>query len=96
MDSNRISLHFSLIKNKNNLSLQIESLDCGVTAMKCCNTPACQKLGTSTLFVTLLIFIGIVLGTSERFFQLSARQAAVELNFQPVGILGKTLKLMTK
>lgn len=35
-----------------------------------------------------MIFVGILLGTSERYFQLSARQAAVELNFQPVEILG--------
>lgn len=73
-----------------------ESLDCGITAMRCCNTPACQKLGTSTLFVTFLIFVGIILGMSERYFQLSARQAAVELNFQPVEILGKILLLQKK
>lgn len=73
---------------QNNSLIRTESLDCGVTAMQCCNTPACQKLGTSKLFLTLLIFIGTILGASERYFQLSARQAAVELNFQPVEVLG--------
>ncbi|KAG4066838.1 hypothetical protein HA402_012905 [Bradysia odoriphaga] len=85
----------SLIRSESNtprieanaINIKKESLDCGITAMRCCNTPACQKLGTSTLFVTLLIIIGIILGASERYFQLSARQAAVELNFQPVEIL---------
>ncbi len=86
----------SLIRSESNtprieanaINIKKESLDCGITAMRCCNTPACQKLGTSKLFVTLLIFVGIILGASERYFQLSARQAAVELNFQPVEILG--------
>lgn len=62
----------------------IESLDCGVTAIGCCNSHGCQKLGTSKSFLIILSLIGIFQGAIERYFFISAKQAAVEFGYDPV------------
>lgn len=59
----------------------IDSIDCGITALGCCNTPTCQKLGTSKSFVTVLVLVGIVQGASEKYLTISAKQAAQEHNY---------------
>lgn len=66
----------------------VDSLDCGITAIECCNSHACQKMGTSKSFLIVLSLVGIVQGTIERYFAISARQAAVQFGYDAV-VVGK-------
>lgn len=72
----------------------LESLDCGITAMGCCNTPGCQKLGTTKSFLTILIFAGIFQGAVETYFRISAKQAALTHSYDPQ-VVGKVLLILS-
>lgn len=61
----------------------VGSIDCGITALGWCNTPACQKLGTVKAFLTVLILVGIAHGTAEKFVSISVQQAALEHDYSP-------------
>lgn len=61
-----------------------DSLDCGITAIRCCNSHGCQKLGNTKSFLIILSLVGIVQGAIERYFVVSARQAAVQFEYDPV------------
>lgn len=60
-----------------------ESIDCGIKIISCCTSARWQKLGTIAAFVSVLVLVGIALGTSEKYFSISARQAALEHDFDP-------------
>lgn len=59
----------------------LDSIDCGIKVLKCCNTPKCRKLGTTKTFLSVLILLAIVQGISEKFIVISAQQAALEHDF---------------
>lgn len=61
-----------------------DSLDCGITAIRCCNSHACQKLGTTRNFVVTLALIGLLQSAVERYFRLSVRQAAAQFDYDPL------------
>uniref|UniRef100_A0A336KHU9 CSON010641 protein n=1 Tax=Culicoides sonorensis TaxID=179676 RepID=A0A336KHU9_CULSO len=61
-----------------------ESLDCGITAMGWCNSIGCQRLGNSNTFLTVLIVAGILQGAVETYFRISAKQLAVQYDFDPM------------
>lgn len=58
-------------------------MDCGIKVLNCCNTPRWRKLGTTKTFLTVLIFLAIVQGISEKFISISAQQAALEHDYDP-------------
>lgn len=66
----------------------LDSIDCGITSLKCCNTPRCQKLGNKKTFLVVLILSGIIQGAIETYFRISAKQAAVQHEFSPIIIGG--------
>lgn len=70
----------------------LDQLDCGITALGCCNTPTCQKLGNTKVFLVLFSLTGIFQGAAQSFFRVTARQAAVEHDYNPalVGMLFDT------
>lgn len=73
----------SITKKKHSLLLFVGSIDCGITTLGWCNTPACQKLGTVKAFLTVLILVGIVYGAAEKFLSISVQQAALEHDYDP-------------
>lgn len=66
----------------------LDSIDCGITALKCCNTPGCQKLGNKRLFMAVLVFCALIQGAIETYFRISGKQAAMTHDFDP-RIVGK-------
>lgn len=56
--------------------------------MNCCNTPRFRKFGTTKTFLTVLIFVAIVQGVSEKFVFISAEQAAFEHDYDE-NVIGK-------
>lgn len=66
----------------------LDSVDCGIKLLKCCNTPRWRMLGTTKMFLTILILLGILQGISEKFFTISVHQAALEHDFD-AKIIGK-------
>lgn len=63
--------------------LKLDSIDCGVTALKCCNSPSCQKMGSKKTFMIILIFCGIIQGAIEQYFRISAKQSALTHDYDP-------------
>lgn len=61
-----------------------DQLDCGITALQCCNTPGCQRLGTTRNFVLVLGLVGLVQAAVERYFRISVRQAAAQFDYDPL------------
>lgn len=61
--------------------ISVDSLDCGITAIRCCQTPGCQKMGTTKSFLTILIFVGLLQGAIEMYFFLSVKQAAIQHSY---------------
>lgn len=62
----------------------IESIDCGILAIGCCNTHGCQRMGTSKAFLIILVLVGIIQGAIERYFWLSAQSAALQFGYDTV------------
>lgn len=58
-------------------------MDCGITALGWCNSHWWKKLGTMRNFLTVLVMVGIALGTTEQFLSISIQQAAAELDYDP-------------
>lgn len=73
----------------------LDSVDCGIKVLKCCNTPRWRKLGTTKTFLTVLILLAIVQGISEKFISISAQQAALEHDYDP-DIVGKYRRVFHK
>lgn len=67
----------------------LESIDCGIKLLNCCNTPRWRKLGTTKTFLTVLISLAILQGISEKFLSISAQQAALEHDYDP-DIIGES------
>ena len=63
-------------------NIEREALDCGIVACRCCNSPACQKLGTTKSFLIVLIIAGIIQSAVEAYFKIAVEQAAVELDYE--------------
>lgn len=61
----------------------LDTVDCGIRVLRCCNTPRWRKLGTTKTFLTVLILLAIVQGVSEKFISISAQQAALEHDYDP-------------
>lgn len=61
-----------------------DSIDCGITAIECCNGPGCRNLGTARLFLVVLSLIGIFQGAIEIYFLTTVRQAALDYNIDRV------------
>lgn len=61
----------------------LDSIDCGVKVLKCCNTPFCRRMATMTWFLTVLVFIAITQGICEKYIIVSAQQAALEHDYDP-------------
>lgn len=70
----------------------VESVDCGIRVLKCCNTPRCRQLGTTKSFLIVLILLAIVHGICDKFLTISAQQAALEHDYD-TEIIGKHSKL---
>lgn len=70
-----------------------DALDCGITAIECCNSPGCQKLATTKSFLIVLTLVGTVQGAIERYFAVSARQAGVQFGYDPVTLGGCLRKI---
>lgn len=68
-----------------------DSIDCGITALRCCNTTGCQKLGNKKTFLTILVLCGIAQGATESYFRISAKQAALAYGYDPQ-IIGESEK----
>lgn len=66
----------------------LDSVDCGIKVLNCCNTPRCRLLGTTKTFLTILILLGIVQGICEKFITISVHQAALEHDFD-ANVIGK-------
>lgn len=67
--------------NANNI--HEDSIDCGISILKCCNTPGCQKLGNKRTFMIVLVFCALIQGAIESYFRISAKQAALTHDFDP-------------
>lgn len=65
-----------------------DTIDCGIKALNCCNTPRFRKLATTKTFLTVLILVAIVQGVSEKFVFISAEQAAFEHDYDE-NVIGK-------
>lgn len=80
----------SVVKSLNPIliSIFLDSVDCGIKLLRCCNTPRWRRLGTTKTFLTVLILLAIVQGISEKFISISAQQAALEHDYDP-DIIGK-------
>lgn len=63
-------------------------MDCGITVLKCCNTPRCQALANKKSFMVVLIFCGLIQGAIETYFRTSAKQSALNHDYDP-RIVGK-------
>lgn len=61
----------------------LDSIDCGITALKCCNTPGCQKMGNKKTFTIILGFAALFQGACEANFRVSAKQAALNHDYDP-------------
>ena len=77
------------------INVLLDSLDCGITAIGCCNTPGCQRMGNTKTFLTILILAGLLQGGVETYFRISAKQAALQNDYNPV-IIGKILPWSTR
>lgn len=90
---NRITKNFLItIYKKNMLQLQIvssvDSVDCGVRLFGWCRGPSCQKYARLRTFVVVLAIAGIIQGTCETYFRVSAKEVAIENGYNPL-IVGK-------
>lgn len=47
----------------------------------CCGSPRCQKLGTTTTFLIVLVLVAIIQGASEKLVSISIQQAALEHDY---------------
>jgi hypothetical protein len=66
------------------LRFKPDSIDCGITALKCCNTTAWQKLGNKKTFTIVLIFCALFQGAIESYFRISTKQAAMTHGYDPM------------
>ncbi|CRK86316.1 CLUMA_CG000032, isoform A [Clunio marinus] len=60
-----------------------DSIDCGISVLKCCNTPRCQKLANKKTFMIVLGICAILQGAIESYFRISAKKAAMIHNYDP-------------
>lgn len=68
-----------------------DSIDCGVLACNCCNTPGCQKMGTTRTFLAVLVVAAILHGAIETYFRVSAKQVALQYEYDPV-VIGESFR----
>uniref|UniRef100_W8B1W1 Solute carrier organic anion transporter family member 1A5 n=1 Tax=Ceratitis capitata TaxID=7213 RepID=W8B1W1_CERCA len=61
-----------------------DSVDCGVKLFGWCNGPQCLKLARLRTFVFVLTCAGVVQGACETYFRISAKEAAVENDYNPI------------
>ncbi|XP_053959875.1 solute carrier organic anion transporter family member 1A5 isoform X1 [Anastrepha ludens] len=61
-----------------------DSVDCGVKLFGCCNGPKCLKLARLRTFVIVLACAGVVQGVCETYFRISAKEAALEYEYNPI------------
>lgn len=61
----------------------IDSLDCGITAWGWCNSLGCQRLGNSNTFLAVFVVAGILQGAVGTYFRISAKQVALQYDFDP-------------
>lgn len=70
--------------------LILDSIDCGITAIGCCNTPKCQEMANKRSFTIILILCGFIQGAVEIYFRISAKQAALNHEYSPM-LVGMSL-----
>lgn len=61
----------------------LDSIDCGITALRLCNTPSCQKMANKRTFMIILISCGLIQGAIEMYFRISTKQAALTHDYDP-------------
>uniref|UniRef100_A0A0A1X4L1 Solute carrier organic anion transporter family member 1A1 n=2 Tax=Zeugodacus cucurbitae TaxID=28588 RepID=A0A0A1X4L1_ZEUCU len=61
-----------------------DSVDCGVKLFGCCNGPKCLKLARLRIFVVVLTCAALVQGACETYFRISAKEAALEYEYNPI------------
>ncbi|KAL7041620.1 hypothetical protein ACKWTF_000836 [Chironomus riparius] len=71
----------ALEANANNITE--DSIDCGIVALGCCNSPKCQKMGNKRTFTIILVLCGVIQGAIESYFRLSAKQSALTHDYDP-------------
>lgn len=65
-----------------------DSVDCGVKLFGCCKGPSCLKLARLRIFVVVLTCAGLIQGACVTYFRISAKEAALEYEFNPI-VVGK-------
>ncbi|XP_037960964.1 solute carrier organic anion transporter family member 1A2 [Teleopsis dalmanni] len=61
-----------------------DSVDCGIRLLGWCRGPGCQKYARLRTFVIILACAGITQGACETYFRISAKQAALENDYDPI------------
>ena len=68
---------------KNEIIIFVDSIDCGIVALGCCNSPKCQKMGNKKTFTIILVLCGVIQGAIESYFRISAKQSALTHDYDP-------------
>ncbi|XP_063706658.1 solute carrier organic anion transporter family member 4A1-like [Culicoides brevitarsis] len=58
-------------------------LDCGIVSLGWCNSLACQRLGNSNTFLAVFCVAGLLQGAVTSYFRISAKQMALQYDFDP-------------
>ena len=61
----------------------LDSIDCGITALRLCSTPRCQEMANKKTFMIVLIACGFIQGAIEMYFRISTKQAALTHDYNP-------------
>lgn len=65
-----------------------DSIDCGITSLGWCNSISCQRLGNSNTFLAVFVVAGLLQGAVGTYFRISAKQVALQYDFDPI-LIGK-------
>ncbi|XP_013112678.2 solute carrier organic anion transporter family member 1A5 [Stomoxys calcitrans] len=67
-----------------NTNIPQDSVDCGIRVLGWCRGPSCQKYARLRSFVIVLACAGLLQGACETYFRISAKQAALEHEWNPL------------
>ncbi|XP_073822418.1 organic anion transporting polypeptide 33Eb isoform X1 [Musca autumnalis] len=67
-----------------NTNIPDDSVDCGIRVLGWCRGPSCQKYARLRTFVIVLACAGLIQGMCETYFRISAKQAALENDWNPL------------
>ncbi|XP_005174920.1 solute carrier organic anion transporter family member 1A1 [Musca domestica] len=67
-----------------NTNIPDDSVDCGIRVLGWCRGPSCQKYARLRTFVIVLACAGLLQGMCETYFRISAKQAALDNDWNPL------------